>query len=144
MEFLNAMIKETLRFSSPVAGVFPRIALEDHELDGLKVKKGTLIGLSLLGVGYDPDNYEDPFNFNPNRWVGTNPIKDPFQFIPFSSGNRNCIGQHLALIETRLILAELLSRYDFELIEGYKLRMTNRFMYEPYEPLALKMKKISS
>ena len=89
----------------------------------------------------DPEYFPDPFEFKPERWFQENVIKDPFTYTPFSSGVRNCIGQHLALIETRIILCELIKDYDLELEEGYKMRMVNRFMYEPFDPIKLKLTK---
>ena len=81
------------------------------------------MNVSLLGNMYDSDYFEDPFEFKPERWLKENPIKNPYMYLPFSSGVRNCIGQHLALIETRIILAELISRHRFKLIDGYDLKM---------------------
>jgi cytochrome P450 len=54
-----------------------------------------LINWSMMNPVY----FKDPEKFDPNRWLDINILtKNPFIFIPFSSGPRNCIGQHMALI----------------------------------------------
>lgn len=65
-------------------------------------------------MNYSPLYHEDPNTFKPDRWIDENSktfksIKDhSYLFTPFSSGPRNCIGQHLALIEAKTILSRLL------------------------------------
>lgn len=46
---------------------------------------------------------------------------DSFDFIPFSAGGRNCIGQHMALIEAKIILAHVLRMFDLYIREGVKV-----------------------
>jgi len=71
-------------------------------------------------------------------------LKDNFAFLPFYAGPRNCLGQHLALMETKIFLIQLLSKYDMKLIENYKLQMTVRFLYEPLDPVRIKFTKIAN
>mmetsp|Transcript_6689 Transcript_6689/g.6011 ORF Transcript_6689/g.6011 Transcript_6689/m.6011 type:complete len:96 (+) Transcript_6689:1107-1394(+) len=92
MDNLHAFVKEALRVSSPAACIFPRRALEDFHLEDVLVKKGTLITIDLLGRNFSDKNFKNPNDFNPERWLEKSTGKDPFAFIPFSSGVRNCIG----------------------------------------------------
>jgi cytochrome P450 len=47
----------------------------------------------------NPKHFERPEVFNPDRFMDRKDDKASFNFIPFSSGPHNCIGQHMALLE---------------------------------------------
>jgi cytochrome P450 len=61
--------------------------------------------------------YKDPDCFIPERWLRTDKDTETLKnlFMPFSTGRRNCVGQNLAMLELKLVLATLLRRYDFQL-----------------------------
>lgn len=61
------------------------MAQKDHYIGEYFIKKDTVVALSFISVNYDPKYYEDPFKFNPERWLKKKD-QDPFVFIPFSSG----------------------------------------------------------
>ena len=140
MEVMNSFFKEALRYYTPAPGLFPRVAVQDHYLNDIHVKKGTLIEVEFMSNNFSEEYFEDPFKFNPYRFMNKT-LDDPFAFIPFSSGSRNCIGQHLANIESKALLCEFLRRYDFKLKEGYKLKMTLKFLHEPVDPLEFDLTK---
>jgi len=142
MDFLMAFLKETLRKANPAPLIFPREALQDHYLEDVKIKKGTTVTVGIVGNHLCDDFFVDPDRFYPERWLDNSAPKDVYAYIPFSGGARNCIGQHLSFIEARIIVAEFIKRYDFTLKEGYKLRMTVRFMHEPEEELKFNLNKI--
>jgi len=54
--------------------------------------------------------------FDPHRFISKTP--EPYTFIPFIEGPRNCIGQHLALLESKIVVALLAQRYIFLSVEG--------------------------
>jgi cytochrome P450 len=133
---ISACLKETLRITPPGSSTFQRIALDDHKIGNFNVKKGTLLNIGLLVVGNNPKYYENPEKYQPERWLEkTNDERsDPFTYIPFSFGSRNCIGQQLAMIESKLTLSIFLNTFDFKIPEHYVHRMTMRLMHEPQDP----------
>ena len=95
MDYLMATIKESLRVFSPAVSNFQRVATQDHMLGNIKVKKGTYATADLTARNFDPRVFKDPEEFRPERFLKNDPMHS-FQFIPFSAGSHNCIGQHFA------------------------------------------------
>ena len=146
LDLLHCILKETIRLYTPAGGTFTRTALEDHSILDLNVKKGDLIRVGFINSFFDEKNFEEPYKFNPNRWRNNEKKLDPYAFTPFSAGPRNCIGQHLSILEAKIVLTEFLERFDFKLKDGYKLRMLARFLYEPADdvPLILSRKECTA
>ena len=111
MDFTLAVLKETLRLHT-VVPVVTRTCVKDDVLGGYAVPRGATIVLGLEACHHDPAVWPDPLRFDPERFTGGKPIAD-FSFVPFIDGVRNCLGQHLALLEVRTVLGLLLQRYDF-------------------------------
>ena len=145
MEYMDQFIKEVLRLHSPAKELFFREATVDHNLGDIKIKKGTIVQPQLSMNNYNSLYYDEPEKFKPERWepksLYNKEIKETFINIPFSAGARNCIGQHLALIEAKIIFSEFFKKFNFKLSEGYKLRMTYRFVYEPVDDLIFDLNK---
>ena len=137
MNFLHCVLKETLRMYTPVPLLGSKIAKEDHKLVDLDIKKGDAVRPILITPLNDEKYFESPEQFMPNRWRDETKKIDPYAFIPFSAGPRNCIGQHLAIIEAKIIVSEFLEKFDFKLQDGYELKMLNRFLYEPVDDVRL-------
>ena len=141
LDLLHCILKEAIRLYSPAAGTFTRTALEDHNILDLNVKKGDLIRAGFFGSFLDEKNFEEPYKFIPNRWRNNEKKLDPYAFTPFSAGPRNCIGQHLSILEAKIALTEFLERFDFKLKDGYNLKMLVRFLYEPADDVPLILSK---
>ncbi|CAM9439189.1 unnamed protein product [Discosporangium mesarthrocarpum] len=80
---------------------------KDHTLP-----RGTIVMLMIKGVHERPDVWPEPLDFKPERFLSD--VK-PYTFLPFIDGPRNCLGQHLSLLESKVVLSLLLNRYKFTL-----------------------------
>lgn len=60
----------------------------------------------------DPKYFKDPNDFDPDRFINTNENINPYVFIPFSAGSRNCIGQKFALLEVKSTISKILRYYE--------------------------------
>ena len=139
MDVLHSVIRETLRLQPPTPTTFPRVALEDHKIVDLQIRKGDLVVPEFISVFYDEKHFADPEQFKPSRWTNKEHKIDLSIFTPFSAGPRNCIGQHLAVIEAKIVVSEFLNMFDFKLPEDYKLKMTFNAFYRPEGEMNLQL-----
>ncbi|XP_030529137.1 cytokinin hydroxylase-like [Rhodamnia argentea] len=118
LTLLNMVINESLRLYPP-ASVLPRMAFEDIKLGDLHIPKGLSIWIPVLAIHHSEELWgEDANEFNPERF--TSKTFAPGRFIPFAMGPRNCVGQSFALMEAKIILAMLISRFSFTIAESYR------------------------
>lgn len=119
MSYTSAVLKEAFRLEGPISIFLEKAAVEDTNLCEMKVKKGTIINVCLDIFFRSDKYYSRPMEFLPERWLGDPAFekdgykREPYAFIPFAAGPRNCIGQHLAMIEARIIVALFIKTFDF-------------------------------
>ncbi|KAH7323262.1 putative cytochrome P450 monooxygenase [Stachybotrys elegans] len=116
MVYISAVLKEvlrlyapagTIRYSNPGTGFVLKTSQGDYNVDG------NWIYLNHRMIHLDPGVYGDTAEqFVPERWLQPEGLPAS-AWRPFERGPRNCIGQELANIEARIIIAMLISRYDF-------------------------------
>lgn len=146
MDYLTVTLKEALRLGGPSASLFPRVAVKDDNLCGLKVKKGTQVNFYYNVINKDPRFFTDPESFIPERWLGDNTYSqdkgklDPFCFVPFSSGPRNCVGQNLAMIEARIMISLFVRTFEFSFDERYEFLLVPQLTLDPISPLLANLK----
>ncbi|KAG5535316.1 hypothetical protein RHGRI_023176 [Rhododendron griersonianum] len=115
---LNMVINESLRLYPP-ASVLPRMAFEDFKLGDLHIPKGLSIWIPVLAIHHSEELWgKDVNEFNPNRFASKS--FSPGRFIPFAAGPRNCVGQSFAMMEAKIILAMLITRFKFAISENYR------------------------
>jgi cytochrome P450 len=117
--YTNHIITESLRLYPPAWGT-ARTAIEDHEIAGYSVPKGSGVSFAQWTVHRDARWYDAPDEFRPERWEGDllKPLPR-FAYFPFGGGPRQCIGNTFALMETALILATIAQQFRFRLVEGH-------------------------
>ena len=117
LPYLEATITETLRLSSIGPLSVPHKSTVDTTLQGYSIPKGTTVLTNLWSLHHDPEIWDDPDAFRPERFLDEEgnfvpPKAD--RFLPFSAGRRVCLGESLARIELFLVLARLLHSFKFE------------------------------
>ena len=113
MEYLDCVIKESQRLC-PAAPQVNRECCKDYDINGIHIPAGTEIVIPIYVLHHDPDAWQDPEKFDPERFRG--PAKDArhaFQFLPFGAGPRNCIGMRFAMMEVKIALVRILMKYKF-------------------------------
>lgn len=110
--YLDACLKECMRLIAPVPAISKTLA-QDTKICGHTIPKGLTVILHLFYMHRNPNLYPDPLSFRPERFMSVND-KSAFNFVPFSAGPRNCIGQKYALLEVKIFLTLALLRYSFK------------------------------
>jgi cytochrome P450 len=116
LEYTTAVIKESLRLQPPASTVRigqPGFYLHDPVTAEPIATEGLMLWAVDVGLHRNETYWPEPHAFNPSRFLPTNSPTNP-AYVPFSKGPRNCIGQELAMIESRIILALTLRLFDFE------------------------------
>lgn len=117
LPYTEATIKEALRLYPP-AYFFGRTASEPVSLLGHALDVGTTVYMSPYALHRDPDAWEAPEDFRPERFLPGTPEPPRYRFLPFGGGPRVCIGNHFSLLEMVLVLATLSRRIRLERAPG--------------------------
>lgn len=120
LHYMKAVVKETMRLHPPVPLLVPRESMEDCVLDGYEIPAKTRVLINSYAIGRDPKSWDDPLNYDPERFENHNmDFKDQdYKFLPFGGGRRGCPGYAFGLATMELALALLLYHFDWELPQG--------------------------
>lgn len=111
LPYINAVIKESLRWLPSVPLGIPHAAQEDGELHGFRIPKGAILVPSTWWFTRDPAVYHDPERFSPERYLAPFEEPDPAGFV-FGFGRRICPGRRLADSTVFLAVAKVLAAFD--------------------------------
>eukprot|EP00250_Pteridium_aquilinum_P026289 c32795_g1_i1 orf=258-1730(+) len=123
MTFSNNVVSEILRLTNIAPCVF-RDALEDVDIDGLRIPKGRKVMAYFSLNHLEPNKFQDPFQFNPWRWEDKS-LSDT-NFMPFGGGPRLCPGNDFAKLQICIFLHHLVLKHRFKQIEE------DEIVYSPY------------
>lgn len=110
MKYLDQVLTESLRLLPPV-GQFGRRAAETTEIEGLQIPKHMTVVVPAWDIQRNPDNWEEPETFNPERFSADAPPHDPLAYLPFGTGPRVCIGKRFALLEAKIALTKVVRKF---------------------------------
>jgi pimeloyl-[acyl-carrier protein] synthase len=104
-DLIGSAVEEFLRYDSPVQ-LTDRVALEDCEIGGRRIRKGVMVGMLLGAANRDPERFADPDRLDLSRQDN--------EHLAFGHGIHFCLGAALARIETQVAITSLLRRFpDF-------------------------------
>ena len=107
--YLDAVIKESMRLI-PIAPAVSRTLTSERELGGLRLPAGTIVWASIYLTQRRPELFDDPTAFKPERFLDRKAGSN--ELFPFGGGARRCLGALFATFEMRIVLAELLHRFQ--------------------------------
>ncbi|TMW62721.1 hypothetical protein Poli38472_005339 [Pythium oligandrum] len=130
LTFLDAAIKESLRLY-PAVPAIPKFIEKDTLLsDGTFLRRGSVAVLPTYAFARAKHVWgEDAADYKPERWIDetTGKVRNEssFKFASFNAGPRICLGMNLAMLEMKIVLASLLSRYQIDLVPGQTITYDN-------------------
>jgi len=115
--YYNAFIQEVMRVTPAVMNTIAKTLKEPKQCGDLTLPAGTEIYASITGLSHDPLNFENPLQFNPDRFLPENASKiKPFSHIPFGGGRRMCLGKSFALQEMQIAIIRIVQLFEFEMV----------------------------
>ncbi|MFB8788301.1 MAG: cytochrome P450 [Potamolinea sp.] len=124
LPYLSAVCSETLRFYPIVLFSFGRIVKSPIEIMGYEFEPGVMLAPCIYLTHHREDIYPEPERFKPERFLERQ--FSPYEYFPFGGGNRRCIGYAFALFEMKLVLATVLSRFQFSLVDNRPIKPVRR------------------
>ncbi|XP_024521427.1 flavonoid 3'-monooxygenase [Selaginella moellendorffii] len=120
LTYLEAVIKETLRLHPPVPILVPHMSNKACVLAGFDVPKGATTIINFYSISRDPNVWEHPTKFWPERFgqITADVKGQDFELIPFGAGRRMCPGMSLGLKTVHLVLSNLLHSFHWERVPG--------------------------
>ncbi|MFO1094073.1 MAG: cytochrome P450 [Planctomycetaceae bacterium] len=117
LDYTRAVLQETMRLYPP-AWFIGRETINDYEIGGYQVSRGTTFFLCPFQLHRDERFFPDPLRFDPGRWqVGAAHKPPRYAYFPFGAGLRSCIGAGFAMLEMAAALPMLLRGNKFTLTD---------------------------
>ncbi|XP_038068395.1 cytochrome P450 4A25-like isoform X1 [Patiria miniata] len=139
--YLILCLKEAMRLYPPVPLIQRIVAEKDIMVHDRLIPKGAMVDLNIYALHHNPEIWPNSMEFIPDRFAPENAVDiDPFAYVPFSAGPRNCIGQNFALNEEKVILARVLRRFHIELDPDHKVVARLQLVYKATNDIKLKLK----
>ncbi|XP_050059362.1 cytochrome P450 315a1, mitochondrial isoform X3 [Aphis gossypii] len=143
-DYLNNVLKEVLRMY-PLAPFLARFSPNDIYLTDHMIPANSLVVMSMFTSGRNGKYFNNPDDFEPDRWnrLKNNKYKgvsEPFATLPYGFGARSCIGQKMAHVQMCLTLAECIKRYEIQTMKPVKIALD--LITVPDNHINIKLKKI--
>ena len=111
--YVTATVYETLRRRPVLPNAAPRLVMEPVEVGGWRYEPGVCLIADAYLLHHDPDVYDDPYAFRPERFVDEQP--GTYTWIPFGGGRRRCLGASFAMLEMKIVLRAVLAHHELAL-----------------------------
>ncbi len=139
--YMDACIQEAMRLK-PVGPFMPLEAVKGTVVDNVRVPAKTIVWCLFRHDTMSSENFAEPEVFNPDRWISSEgqPTIDKKISMPFGSGPRMCPGRYLALLEIKIALAMVLTRFKIEGVNTPDGRDAKELMAFVMSPVGLRLK----
>jgi cytochrome P450 len=137
LPYLRACVEESLRVRPASSMGLPRVVPKGGRMiAGKFIDEGVTVSVPTYTLLRSPEAFDNPEEFDPERWISGDKERMNKAHFPFSTGPRACIGRNIAYFEQLLVIAALVKSFDFELeTPDYQLRTLERFNSNPDELL---------
>ena len=137
LELTDMVFKESLRMRPPVPAM-PRRALKHFEFGGYHIPAGTRVGLNVHFTHYSAKYWDNPYTFDPYRFSTEAEKKHTdYAWVPFGGGAHKCLGMRFANMQIKLLLVQLLGRFNLSIKPAYNPSWQVYPMQKPKDGLKL-------
>jgi cytochrome P450 len=142
LELVRRVIEESMRLYPPV-WLIGRNAVADDVVMGYRIPKGRLTFVSPYLTHRDPKYWPEPERFDPDRFLPENARRRPkHAYIPFSTGQRKCIGDQFAIMEAQLVLATILQRARLTLLPDQNIVPQTAITLRPEHGIRMRIDEV--
>uniref|UniRef100_K7FSE6 Cytochrome P450 3A n=1 Tax=Pelodiscus sinensis TaxID=13735 RepID=K7FSE6_PELSI len=141
MEYLDMTMNEILRLF-PLGGRLERVCKKDIMINGVSIPKDTVVAIPTFVLHRIPEFWPEPEEFRPERFSKENKeTMDPYTYLPFGSGPRNCIGMRFSLLTMKLAIVSLLQNFTIRPCKETQipLKLSTQGFITPEKPIVLKL-----
>jgi cytochrome P450 len=144
LPYTEMVIREAIRLYPPAPGV-AREPIEDINIGGFEVPKGSLVTGNSYAMHHDARFFDDPERFNPERFAPGWEERIPrYAYLPFGAGPRVCIGNAFAMMEARLVLATIAQRVKLSLQSPDPIAPAQLVTVRPSKPVMMRLERRDS
>ena len=136
LDFLQHAFSEALRLHPPI-WIMGRRCLEEYAFRDFHASKGSVFLVCIADLHRRPELFPDPDRFLPERWI--DPQWPSYAYIPFGGGDRRCVGERFAWMESLFVLASLLRRWRFSPTSHQPPAVAAKLTLHPRHPLNLRI-----
>ncbi|XP_060173329.1 cytochrome P450 89A2-like [Lycium barbarum] len=137
MPYLKAVILEGLRRHPPGHFLQPHTVTEEVELNGYVIPKDAIINFMVADMGLDPQVWENPLDFKPDRFLSVDGDTEAFditgnreiKMIPFGAGRRVCPGYGLAMLHLEYFVANLIWHFEWKTVDGNDVDLSEKLEF---------------
>jgi cytochrome P450 len=139
LQYTEKILRESMRLYPPV-WTMGRYVENDYNVGEYTILAGSSILMSQYVMHHDPRYYEEPEQFNPDRWTTEFKTQLPrFSYFPFGGGIRGCIGEPFAWMEGILIIAIIAQKWTMRLVPGQRIKLDPAITLRPKNGMKMKL-----
>jgi cytochrome P450 len=141
LQYTAMIVNEVLRLYPPAWGI-AREAVDNCEIGGYRIPRGSIVLMSQAVMHRDPRYFEEPDSFNPDRWANGLAKQLPkYAYFPFGGGQRLCIGNAFALMEAAILIGTIAQKYAFRLVSDQPVETQAALTLRPRNGMKMALHK---